>query len=757
MATFIESFKNKAICIPMLQRDYVQGLDEGIITPFLESLMDTAKDTDLNYIYGYDESDGFIPVDGQQRLITLWLLHLYVASAAKRADEFKVKLSFQSREYAKYFASCLKEHIGGCLSCKEIEDTIEDAPWFIKSWKSSKTVCAMLRTLYYIHRCAQGKDMAALWERLKSGSPGISFSFLNMGGYSGLDDDIYLKMNGRGRALSVYENLKSWIDNGADADWKRCIDNDWAELFWRNRHRKDGKAENIETDDEALHCFCNLLILYWARKEAALEESIKEHEGALREYLDLNNKADIKSVLFERLSKGVLPSLIWLERLRLVNGEFRCFACDALNGICARESFINSQIGSAEDSRYLYTGSDADNTLIYDLLLSGGSFGRTLPLLYAVICLLNDLSDDEVIYRRLRTIRNLVLNTRIDSSNFARILSDIKAFAGSGDLCVLYSFNGEQIAEERIKNKTEYEDIYPLMGEIENSRIFRGAIRFLLLDGEGKEDMQAFSVKADNAAKYFNDGGVCEEYKLESKLLRRYISLLDDDDSWYAVTFDSEGDSWRKHLLDKRLLRQTDALLRMDDALKYNYAGFTSRNTDVKKRYAQTFLVRHDIFTAAVNGCQAHLYSRFCRGSVTLYPYNVKAGWKFYVIHPRADLLFNEALGITFRDNNLEKCRDIRLLFGKIIFFTYNNRCFEWYDAPNRNDGDVYLKGDNWGDYVRRPAVAPGATDETEIFYSFRIDDTYFDAPEEKLPEFKDRLETLIKECERDNTEQLKS
>lgn len=29
---------------------------------------------------------------------------------------------------------------------------------------------------------------------------------------NGLDDDIYIKMNGRGRKLSAFENLKSFMD-----------------------------------------------------------------------------------------------------------------------------------------------------------------------------------------------------------------------------------------------------------------------------------------------------------------------------------------------------------------------------------------------------------------------------------------------------------------------------------------------------------------------------------------------------------------
>ena len=80
---FIESFKNKTILIPLLQRDYVQGSKESaVISPFLDALLE--KDCDLNYIYGYEEDGCFVPVDGQQRLITLWLLHLYLYACKKQ-------------------------------------------------------------------------------------------------------------------------------------------------------------------------------------------------------------------------------------------------------------------------------------------------------------------------------------------------------------------------------------------------------------------------------------------------------------------------------------------------------------------------------------------------------------------------------------------------------------------------------------------------------------------------------------------------
>ena len=60
---FIKAFENKIILIPLLQRDYVQGNVESIITPFIEQLVDKDRHSDLNYIYGYNEDGKFVPID----------------------------------------------------------------------------------------------------------------------------------------------------------------------------------------------------------------------------------------------------------------------------------------------------------------------------------------------------------------------------------------------------------------------------------------------------------------------------------------------------------------------------------------------------------------------------------------------------------------------------------------------------------------------------------------------------------------------
>ena len=47
---FIESFNNKTILIPLLQRDYVQGAREDVIGPFLDSLLSKEQDLKVKYI-----------------------------------------------------------------------------------------------------------------------------------------------------------------------------------------------------------------------------------------------------------------------------------------------------------------------------------------------------------------------------------------------------------------------------------------------------------------------------------------------------------------------------------------------------------------------------------------------------------------------------------------------------------------------------------------------------------------------------------
>ena len=78
------------IIIPIIQRDYAQGRTSDDVNRkrerFLEALKDavTTKPITLDFVYGDISKDGVMtPLDGQQRLTTLFLLYWYAAKKNK--------------------------------------------------------------------------------------------------------------------------------------------------------------------------------------------------------------------------------------------------------------------------------------------------------------------------------------------------------------------------------------------------------------------------------------------------------------------------------------------------------------------------------------------------------------------------------------------------------------------------------------------------------------------------------------------------
>lgn len=86
---FITFFKENNIEIPLIQRDYVQGSNRQSEKrdAFIDSLYDALTNKDiqceLDFIYGTFRDGAFMPLDGQQRLTTLYLLHWYLLNRCR--------------------------------------------------------------------------------------------------------------------------------------------------------------------------------------------------------------------------------------------------------------------------------------------------------------------------------------------------------------------------------------------------------------------------------------------------------------------------------------------------------------------------------------------------------------------------------------------------------------------------------------------------------------------------------------------------
>ena len=275
----------KRIEIPLIQRDYAQGrTDPGtarIRGKFLGALLQALPDNGeqaLDFVYGEMKADGkLIPLDGQQRLSTLFLLHWYLAARLRFVNidwNSLPQFSYATRDSAKTFCAKLVEARpfavgndgGNIISDQWLSKHLCDQGWFRQAWMRDPTVSGMLVSLDALHsKVTQlGWDEAALrhaWNRLigsKLPSP-IHFDLLKISNIGSIDRQ-YIRMNARGKALTVFERFKAGFEKQLQEspdkqDYHRfaCrIDGAWTDLLWPMRGSGTGKTEDAVIDDEFL-------------------------------------------------------------------------------------------------------------------------------------------------------------------------------------------------------------------------------------------------------------------------------------------------------------------------------------------------------------------------------------------------------------------------------------------------------------------------------------------------------------------------
>ncbi|MDD7177215.1 MAG: DUF262 domain-containing protein [Lachnospiraceae bacterium] len=256
--TFYELVEQYKVKIPILQRDYAQGREENIsiCENFLKALRESIlqnKTINLDFIYGNVDDGTFLPLDGQQRLTTLFLLHWYAFEKEYMDDcrETLKKFSYETRLSARRFCEALLDNRISVDSSEEsISEQILDAKWFYLSWKQDPTIRAMLRSIDLIHTAF--KEVNDLWLALVN-RRNIVFHLLILENF-GLSDDLYIKMNARGRLLTPFENLKAEIqDKAIRENWELSkeenekfsyrIDGVWTDFLWQN-YNKNNTIDN---------------------------------------------------------------------------------------------------------------------------------------------------------------------------------------------------------------------------------------------------------------------------------------------------------------------------------------------------------------------------------------------------------------------------------------------------------------------------------------------------------------------------------
>ncbi len=289
--SFSELIERYCIKIPIIQRDYAQGRDSAneIRDKFLDALYDSLFDKEkalkLDFIYGTIENGYFIPLDGQQRLTTLFLLYWYLAKIECIEFNLKDKFSYETRTSSREFCNKLISEKFE-INDNKISKAIENQNWYYMEWNHDPTIKSMLKMLDTIEEKfknhANYNNSTSYFDKLKN----ITFQFLILEKFK-LTDDLYIKMNARGKLLTPFENFKAEFekyikeneqefDKSKSEKFVNNIDRDWADLFWNYKDISNSDTNKSNTYDDEMMNFIRVIFGFgFHGKDEFKEESLK--------------------------------------------------------------------------------------------------------------------------------------------------------------------------------------------------------------------------------------------------------------------------------------------------------------------------------------------------------------------------------------------------------------------------------------------------------------------------------------------------
>ena len=297
-----ELLEKYRIEIPILQRDYAQGRksQSKIANEFLSAIFNVLngkrQSLHIDFIYGYQENDKFLLIDGQQRITTLWLLHFYLYKKADCLGQIKdllAKFSYNTRKSSANFCkNLLKKDFD--INKKPSEAIRNKGGEFEKAenLNNDPTIKAMLYMLDLIfERVENKKDIQKLTENLDN----ITFNLFDMGKFE-LGEELYIKMNARGKQLSKYENLKSFIEKDSKISKEQklleSIDTNWSDYFFDSKNPEKFDARGCN--------FLHYATLFFALENKEIEskdikEAIENPNQQVNEFYEpLQNIENIK-------------------------------------------------------------------------------------------------------------------------------------------------------------------------------------------------------------------------------------------------------------------------------------------------------------------------------------------------------------------------------------------------------------------------------------------------------------------------------
>ncbi len=496
--------------IPIIQRDYAQGrqddhtkmVRDNLLADMKSAILRETKPLDLNFVYGKAEGGKFIPIDGQQRLTTLFLLHLYAFCNDSSKTKLLRNFNYETRTSSRDFLEKLIENRATVFSSSLIPSKeIEDSEWFVSDWKYDPTIQSVFIMLDNIREAFE--DVENLDQILTNQKfEPIVFKFLDIDDL-GMEDSLYIKLNERGKPLTSFENFKARLigrlqklQSTFTDDFEQNFDREWTDLFWSKSWKN--------FDQTYLAFFAGLLM------NAGFFE----------------NEANWSNTLgYDEIGEDIFETAFY-----------------TLNFLCQNPN--NNEV----------------HQLVFNALKEKRTY-QDRVLFHAVTTYLFQSKGIDMgsLRQWLRIIHNLTLNSQIDQPTlYRRAINGINSFSENWDDLIKYfsqngnvtGFSQEQIEEERIKAQLvlQSEDFAEEIYKAEQHPYFSGQVRSALWyakDGVGKYDKDSFVRYWDKISSLFERAKPKHGHLLRQALLTygdftisvgEYKTLCVDDPNEAAST-----------------------------------------------------------------------------------------------------------------------------------------------------------------------------------------------------------------------------
>jgi hypothetical protein len=506
--SFFQLFEreNMQVEIPIIQRDYAQGRqsETEVRNSFLQALYDYLEQgdpfRDLDFVYGSvkvntNGATRFVPLDGQQRLTTLFLLHWYLAQISRKSESFRQVLTingisrftYETRSSSREFCNALVASdidfsaLLKVSGAESLAETIRDRAWFFLSWANDPTIQSMLIMLDAIHEKFVGRQ--DFYDKLiDRDRPVITFRFLNLAEFN-LTDDLYIKMNARGKPLTNFENFKARLEKTIKSfseEWPKYhlsfkdasvtgyeyfihkIDTDWADIFWEYRNT----ATLDDTFDDELMNFialitANFLLIQDKDSSPALQRKLFE-VGKVRQLSFLDYE-----------QHGYLSKPLIVELIRVLD----------LLAVRKNQKFDFSP--HLEDCRYY------DKEAVFKKVITNTSSFPEKLRFHAFYTGLGNGKTGEELSSWMRVIFNLTENIIINSvDEYQKALISINELALKNEPIInllmqdvrIKFFLEVQVFEEKLKAHLLMRSSawYAAIIKLENHEFFKGQIGFVL-------------------------------------------------------------------------------------------------------------------------------------------------------------------------------------------------------------------------------------------------------------------------------------